>query len=314
MPLGQRPASISTAADHGGLPYGKPLPAPFWYPNGTMARYVFIACLMAVSFLGDAHAEMAVEVVQVFYRNAAELVPELSKNLSDDGRLVADPKSNSLIMRDRPQNIAAIKEKLKALDKMPRRVRITVGFVEREAVDRIGSGVRWFLTVGDWSQGNLPADMEVISGFNATPLGMATKRLETFSRQLILLEGDRDGTIYVSHKLADSLWFSSYGVMNGYIDTSAQFRDFGASFSVSSKVEEAGRIEVRLVPKLTRLDGGSDIPLSKAYVFMVVDGGQSILLSGNVEKGDSFGKRFLTSFMGNGGKKELVMVLGAFVE
>jgi len=277
-----------------------------------MGRFLFF-CLFSALAAHPAFAEVQVEVLTVYYRAAADLVPELSKSLSEDGRMVAEPGSNVIVVRDWPQNIGMIKERLKAMDKRPRRVRITVGFVEMEKIAALSGSVKWFLTVGEWSQGSLPADLEIISGFNATPYG-AARRMETFNRQLLLLDGDKDGVIYVSNRVPDSAWFLDYGIMEEYIDPSAQFRDFGASFTVGAKVDETGRVEMRLTPKLTRLDGGSDIPIARAYAFVLLDGGQSVLLAGNVEKEDGFGKRFLASDMTGGGKKEMALVLGAFAE
>jgi len=258
--------------------------------------------------VGGAWAAMAVEVLPVYYRDARELAEMLASDVSPGGRVVADPHSNSLVIRDWPANIETIREKVKTFDALPRRVRVVAGFVEREKIVALGNRVKWFFSTADWSQGTLPPEMGVLSGVGATPLG-ASSALESFNRQTLLLDGGKPGTIEVSHRVADAGWFLQFGIRHGDIPPDAQFRDLGTEFAVKVKVEGNGSMGVSLTPRLTRLDGGSPISLRASHILMMIEPGQVLVVGGNTEGGDSLGKRFLTSFQEGG--KELVMVVEA---
>ncbi|MBI5178230.1 MAG: hypothetical protein HZA04_03120 [Nitrospinae bacterium] len=274
-------------------------------------RVLFIALLLLAP--RAAFAEMAVEVVTVYYRDARELADLLAKDVSEGGRIVADPNSNSLVIRDWGPAIEAIKAKIKKLDVLPRRVRVTAGFVEREKVAAFGNRMKWFFSTPDWSQGSLPPELAGMSGIGATPLG-AVKTLETFNRQFILLDGDKEGTIEVAHRIPDAGWFIMYGIEHGVIPPDARFRDIGAEFSIKASVSGNGSVMLTLTPRLTRRDGGSGISLHDTHLLLVIEPGQALVVAGNAENGESFGKMFFTLFQEEGKTKELVMVVEAAVD
>jgi len=90
------------------------------------------AAIILLSAEPAASMEMELEVFRVYYRKAADLVEPLKAVASRHGRLVAEEISNTLIVRDYPPNMAAIKRLLKKLDARPQNVRITVSGLWRE--------------------------------------------------------------------------------------------------------------------------------------------------------------------------------------
>ncbi len=259
---------------------------------------------------GSARAETPVEVLTVFYVNAEPLVEPLSKLLSAQGRIVADPKSNSLIVRDSPANLEAVRRELKKLDVRPRRVRITAALMPR---NRGEDSVRWFFSTGDWGQGHLKDGLDLFFGVEGTPL-TAGNGLPTFGRQELLIDAGAEGKIVVSDRVTDAAFLFRYGIAEGYIAPQAQYRDIGTAITVTCTVTASGGVEVTLTPTVLRLDGGSPILFQKAHTLAVLEPGKALVLGGNQNDPESFGARFLTVFMPDGTSQKALLLMTAKAE
>ncbi len=259
---------------------------------------------------GIARAEMSVEVLPVFYGDADALVEPLSKLLSAQGRIVVDQKSNSLIVRDGPANLSAVRAELKKLDVRPRRVRITAALLPRT---RGEDSVRWFFSTADWGQGHLKEGLDLFFGVESTPLG-AGKGLPTFGRQDLLIDAGAPGKIVISDRVTDAAFLFRYGLAEGYIAPQAQYRDIGTAITVNCTVTDNGGVAVTLTPTVVRLDGGSDIPFSRAHTLAVLEPGKALVLGGNQNGPESFGARFLTVFMPDGTTQKVLLVMTAKAE
>jgi hypothetical protein len=103
---------------------------------------------LLASAVGAAHAGDADTIarIPVAHRFASELEGPARAALSREGTLVVDPASNSFIIRDTPEAIAAVRGLLEALDTQPRQVTVTVRTVSREELERaraeLHAGVR----------------------------------------------------------------------------------------------------------------------------------------------------------------------------
>ena len=271
-----------------------------------------LAALFFVTLFGagSARAEIAVEVLPVFYGNADALVDRLSKLLSEQGKIVVDQKTNSLIVRDWKANLYAVREELKKLDVRPRRVRITAALVARA---RGSDSVRWFFSSADWGQGHLKDGLDIFFGLESTPLG-AEKGLPTFSRQEALLDVGAPGKIVVSERVADAAFLFQYGIAEGYISPQAQYRDLGTAITATCAITDTGGVAVTLTPTVVRLDGGSDIPFPKAHTLAVLEPGKALVLGGNHKDAESFGSRFLTVFMPDWTSQKVLLIMMAKVE
>lgn len=92
-----------------------------------MRRRRFSALLFAVALgrLPAAHAQQSVlEVIELNYRNADELIPMLKPLLAPGGTISG--MQNRIIVRTTPQNLAELRKVLDVVDAMPRKLLISV--------------------------------------------------------------------------------------------------------------------------------------------------------------------------------------------
>ena len=116
--------------------------------------------LFAIALLGILFALMAsppsaaeIWVYPMQYRPASEALPSIQTMLSKDGRAVADPRTNSLLIDDEERSIERIKQFLASFDQLGKQARIRVKFIEggtsessRVDMDARASGSGWAVT------------------------------------------------------------------------------------------------------------------------------------------------------------------------
>ncbi len=279
-------------------------------------RRVFFARLFAAIIVLSAgpaaSMEMELEVFRVYYRKAADLVEPLKAVASRHGRLAAEEKSNTLIVRDYPSNMAAIKRLLKKLDARPQNVRITVGFVERRELRKLDMEVRWIFSDDNWSVGSVRSISGRKTGLSVTPL-TAAEMFDSINRQELFLLENSGGEIFVGLRIPRPDYFMEYAARHGYIKESVNYKNASASFGVTARVLGDGRIELEIAPKLTTRSG-ENIILAAASVLIIMDQNRPVIMAGNKEKSDNFGSRFLTSINPGREAAELVMTLKAVIE
>lgn len=101
------------------------------------------ACLLVLWFCGIvvAHAQQSVlEVIDLRYRSAQEMLPLLQSFIVKDGSISA--LDNRLVVRTTPQNLAELKKILAGIDRRPRQLRVTV----TQDADRTASARRGEVT------------------------------------------------------------------------------------------------------------------------------------------------------------------------
>ena len=90
-----------------------------------MPRFPSILVAIAALWCAVAVAQQSVlEVIDIKYRNAQEVLPILQPFVAKDGSISA--LNNQLIVRTTPQNLAELHKILDGIDKRPRRLVITV--------------------------------------------------------------------------------------------------------------------------------------------------------------------------------------------
>lgn len=279
-------------------------------------RRAFFAWLFAATVVlpavPAASMEMELEVFRVYYRKAADLVEPLKGVASRHGRLAAEEKSNTLIVRDYPPNMAAIKRLLKKLDARPQNVRITVGFVERKELRKLEMEVRWIFSDDNWSVGSVRSISGRERSLSVTPL-MAPEMFDSINRQELFLLENSEGEILVGLQIPHFEYFMEYGARHGYMKESVNYKNASASFGVTPRVLGDGRIELEIAPKLTTRSG-ENVSLAAASVLIIMDQNRPVIMAGNKEKSDNFGSRFLMSINSDRETAELVMTLKAAIE
>lgn len=97
---------------------------------------------------------LTTEIVKVGYAAAAELVPPVKSLLTGRGTVEADKRTNSLIIREVPENIPQLLEFVTSLDRPIEQIKISAKLVEIATEDLFEMGVRWSLTGQSTIDGN----------------------------------------------------------------------------------------------------------------------------------------------------------------
>ena len=112
---------------------------------------VLLTILFAFVISSSCSAEIWVYPMQ--YRPASDALPSIQTMLSKDGRAVADPRTNSLLIDDDEGSIERIKQFLASFDQLGRQVLIRVRFIEggtsessRVEAEARASGSGWAVT------------------------------------------------------------------------------------------------------------------------------------------------------------------------
>jgi len=105
-----------------------------------MPRFLNVLVAVAALWCAAASAQQSVlEVIDLKYRNAQEVLPILQPFVSREGSISA--LNNQLIVRTSPQNLAELRKILDTIDKRPRRLMITVSQDVDLSARRIGASV-----------------------------------------------------------------------------------------------------------------------------------------------------------------------------
>lgn len=105
-----------------------------------MPRVLNVVFAVAALWCATAVAQQSVlEVIDLKYRNAQEVLPILQPFVSKDGSISA--LNNQLIVRTSPQNLAELRKILDSIDKRPRRLMITVSQDVDLSVKKSGASV-----------------------------------------------------------------------------------------------------------------------------------------------------------------------------
>lgn len=91
----------------------------------------------------DLSQEIAMDVVRLSYTDPATVINQLKGTLSANGAAFADPRTNSVILRDLPRNIADAKTLIKAIDKQTVQFQIEARIVEATSSFSRQLGVQW---------------------------------------------------------------------------------------------------------------------------------------------------------------------------
>ncbi len=277
---------------------------------------VLSVCVLLSSPLVSTSAEMKVEVLTVYWRSAVDLVESVSMAKSERGKVVAAAATNSLIVRDYPQNIVAMRELLKELDLKRRQARISVSFIEKEQLEKLGVDISWQISGKGWSVGNLPPGW---SGGNALAVsaGGEKGKIERGNRQNLLIMEGAEGSIFVGSEIPYAERLVSYSERERYVAVGTVFKVVGISFSVIPRVLDDNMVELQIVPRMSVINrdkGKSDIFFSKASTIVTLKNRESVLIAGNESESLSIVGIFLSGYQTSGQKSSFAILLSVAIE
>jgi general secretion pathway protein D len=238
-------------------------------------------------------------------RNASSLV-------SGNVNIVADERTNALIIKTAPANWPIIKETIRKLDIQPKQVLIDVLIAEVTLDESTEFGIEWSVlsenSVGDYTfSGTTQTDFGVnnsSTGFTYTLLEATRFRgflrafanqneLEVLSKPHLLATNNTEASIEVGNQIpVVTQQFSgtpgvpaTTGVFN-----SIEYRDTGILLSITPRINAANYVAMDVSQEISEAQsntiGGTDQPIirqRRVQTSVVVPNGQTLLIGGIME-------------------------------
>jgi type II secretory pathway component GspD/PulD (secretin) len=241
-------------------------------------------------------AALQTEIISVKNGTATELIKPLKASLSERGTIDFDQRTNSLIVRDIPENISRVREMVQTLDKETNQIKISAQLLEVQTGTLNQLGVDW--TVVPSLKGN--NDMTVEQSANKLE---TTDRIGNFTYSTVQSDFNLDAMIsamvesnkakIVAHPEITTVDNKEAFIQMGQkvpikqFDASGNtvitFVEVGTILRVVPHVTSEGRILMKLKPERSSYQydaNGVIINTNNAETNVVVDDGQTAVIGG----------------------------------
>ncbi|MBI5025566.1 MAG: hypothetical protein HZC12_02325 [Nitrospirae bacterium] len=267
----------------------------------------FFICIGSVSF--SSADDTVLKVFQINYRNAEELEGVVKPFLSPEGRVVADKRTNSLIVKDYPANIKAIAEFLKEQDRRPQQVKIKIKYVDESNLKRIGLTINWQYRDSHWAVGNIAGDKK---GINIDALISAEKgRQQISGEQSLLIMSGSEGRIAVGRSIPYTDWFYWYTRNHGYLTRETRFKDVSTGFVVKPRVI-GNNINIAISPQINY--GTNEIIYREASTTVICKDGETVLIGSSSSSSENIVWNILGGIQASKGEDNLYIMLTPEIE
>jgi type II secretory pathway component GspD/PulD (secretin) len=252
------------------------------------SSFALLALLASLVLVYPAAAAPGDEVFVYKMRNrvAEEMIEPVSALLSQTGRVKADSRTNSLVIVDRPENVAQIKRLLEVQDVRQKNIQITVETVTRRDLDAMHLKIDWAVRSGGWQVGTIPVPLAK-SGFAALATPGAERAHSTRRAvQTVTVMNDGRAEITTGRAIPFTDSFYSYVAGHGYVSSSTRWLSVDTGFIVHARTIGTDRILLEVTPRMRNLAAdGTSIDLSEASTQIEVkDGGGVVLGSSSRER------------------------------
>jgi type IV pilus secretin PilQ/predicted competence protein len=241
-------------------------------------------------------ASLETEIISVKNGTASELIKPLKASLSERGTIDEDQRTNSLIVKDIPDNITRIKEMVKALDKETNQIKISAQLLEVETGTLSQLGIDWKVVPSLKGNNNmtieqkankLPAEDQIGNftystvqtdfNLNATISAMVkNNKAKIVAHPEITTVDNKEAFIQMGQKVPIKQ-FDASG------NTVITFVQVGTILKVVPHVTSEGRILMKLRPERSSYQfdpNGVIINTNNAETNVVVDDGQTAVIGG----------------------------------
>jgi type II secretory pathway component GspD/PulD (secretin) len=268
--------------------------------------------LLAAAFAQPGAAQGA-RVYEVRHRTAEELAPIVETALAGEGRVVADRRTNQLVLTGSPRAIATALELLAALDVRTRTVVLRYETRTTSDLSAAGASVRWRAGAGDFRIGD-------VSWPGAGPARIAVsadarrdRGAESLAGELRILDG-QTGRIASGDAVPVTTRRIRRGSHGAVVDASTQYVSFDSGFEATPRVLRGGGIELRLRPFDAELASGGTVRRASADTVLVLQPGKTVALGGIV-RGERDSYRSAASGVGDRDRAhESVLLVTAGIE
>ncbi len=254
-------------------------------------------------------AETLAPVLTQLYTEKMAAIPKVQgKEQSEAMKIVADPKTNALIVKALPMDYRNIKSIIEAIDATPQQVFIEVLIVEVSLADTLDYGAEWQWNMGNLKLGGLPLGKDEtgnITGFgspyifsNKGNIDILMNILATnsnakiLSAPHILVRDEQPASIQVGSQVPIR---SSSGQQTGTTVTfeQVQYRDTGIILTVTPHIAENDFVTLDIKQEVSNAEETTTAKIDsptfstrKAETSLVIKSGHSISLGGIIEHKD----------------------------
>ena len=248
-----------------------------------------------------------------------EIVTVIEDILSKDGKVIADKRSNSLIIKEMPSQFAIIEDVLARLDVRTSQVMIEVEIIETTTTIADKLGIQWSGSFGaytgpalttKWPLKGALVDKDLITGtggtmtFASTTATMRAILSDTDSRVLarpkVLTLNNETALIELTAQTAVASMTSTTDTGSASTtSTQAERIDTGITLEVTPQINKGGYITMHIEPTVivpvlsTYFSSGSstfvDPQKRSAKTTVMVRDGETIIIGGLISREDSYG-------------------------
>ena len=252
---------------------------------------VFLTLLAVVTLSEAARGEegkMTHRIFRLSHRTPVEMAEVIKLYLSKNGVFAMDNRTNSLIVKDYPENLEKIARLVVQTDVPAPQVRIKVNFMGSTTRNNsslyagaVKSGGNWYVV--------------------ANPNISSSKTSTTGSMNLAVTSGS-SGFIRVGQSVPQSYvtWFYDYALRRGYVTRQVVFKEVSTGFYATPSVR-GDNIYLDVSPGISYFDGKhrSRVIFREARTSVRIRDGQTMVLG--VSDSDKKGSRGLISRIVGGG-------------
>src|SRR5262245_22426152 len=233
---------------------------------------------MAALWLAVPAAAQVMRVYEVQHRTAEALAPLVETVIAGEGRVVADRRTNVLVLSGSPRAVANALELLATLDVRARTVLLRYESRRSGELASAGASVRWRAGAGDfrigdvlWPRGPAAAAIAVEGG--------ASRTASTLAGELRILDGQsgRIASGAATPITSRRIRRTRHGAV---IDESTQYENAESGFEASPRVLRDGRVELALRPFHASLRPDGAIDRASAETRIVLVPGATVALGG----------------------------------
>lgn len=217
-----------------------------------------------------------IDIIRIYNRNAAELLPVVEVLLSESGKVSIDSQTNAIIIKDSPSVLENIRKALAGLDRAPEQVTIRFRFHEDALSQKNAFSVSGKASGGDWAvktgrhgkKNSVQAKMQDIKQDDE----------QSITSSITVLSG-KSAYVAVGKKIPYTKRWAYFGEQYTTVGESVSFETVETGFDVRPTVTGA-TVRIEIVPRVSDTNGRV-IHFAEASTVLVVPRGKWVSLSRN---------------------------------
>jgi type II secretory pathway component GspD/PulD (secretin) len=278
--------------------------------GGVLHRLTRIALLCLL--LAASAAAQVTQVYQTKHRDPEELAPLVEAVIGPESRVVADRRTNLLVLSGSRQGIATALALLERLDVKPRTVLIRYESRGANELGAQGAEVRWSAGAGGVRIGNVrwPGERD---GVAVRLDERSAQGSSALAGQLRILEG-QSGRIATGTSMPVPLRRVTETPRRRRVEQGTQYVTAESGFEARPRILGDGRIELRLRPFDASVRADGSIAGTGAETIVMLDPGRSVAVGGILRDASARSGGALSGGGASAGSEQTLLIVTADVE